>query len=124
MTAFISPGTVWYMANSSLQSTLNKENVRPFLAQGIYLPFQSHMLSNSISFHDVTFVFYLQYRHSEPKMRPLFAKILMDLRFNQQKMLSWSAEDLATAPSDATVLGGSLSAGNNLFVLLQNTYKS
>ena len=48
----------------------------------------------------------------------------MDLRFNQQKMLSWSAEDLATAPSDATVLGGSLSAGNNLFALLQNTYKS
>ena len=82
------------------------------------------MLSYPTSFHDVTFVFYLQYRHSEPKMRPLFARILMDLRFNQQKMLSWSAEDLATAPSDATVLGASLSAGNNLFVLLQNTYKS
>ena len=47
----------------------------------------------------------------------------MNLRSNQQTMLSWSGEDLTTAPSDATVLGGSLSAGENLFVLLQNTYK-
>ena len=48
----------------------------------------------------------------------------MDLKSMQPKMLSWSAEDLTAAPSDATVLGGSLSAGKNLFLLLQNTYKS
>ena len=66
----------------------------------------------------------LLHRHSEPKMRPLFGRILMDLRSNQETMLSWSPEDLAVASSDATVLGGPLSAGKNLFVSLQNTYKS
>ena len=57
-------------------------------------------------------------------MRPLFARILIDLRSNQETMLSWSQEDLAMASKDATVLGGPLSAGKNLFVSLQNTYKS
>ena len=48
----------------------------------------------------------------------------MDLKSMQPKMLSWSAEDLTATPSDATVLGGLLSAGKNLLLLLQNTYKS
>ena len=62
-------------------------------------------------------------RHSYPKGRPLFNRIVMSLQYYQANMLSWSVEDLVMADSDATVLGGSLSAGKNLFVLLQNTYK-
>lgn len=62
-------------------------------------------------------------RHSDPKGRPLFSRILMDLQSDQANMLAWSVEDLGMSDSDATVLGGSLSAGKNLFILLQNTYK-
>ena len=47
----------------------------------------------------------------------------MDLQSDQANVLSWSVEDLGMADSDATVLGGSLSAGKNLFVMQQNTYK-
>ena len=61
-------------------------------------------------------------RHSDPKRRPLFSRVLIDLQSDQAKMISWSMEDIGMATTDATVLGGSLSAGKNLFVLLQNTY--
>ena len=77
------------------------------------------MLEFRVWLHDTSY-----YRHSDPKRRPLFGRILMDLKSMRPKMLSWSVEDLTAAPSDATVLGGSLSAGKNLFLLLQNTYKS
>ena len=46
----------------------------------------------------------------------------MDLHSDQINVLTWSMEDLKVAASDATVLGASLSAGKDLFVLLQNSY--
>ena len=63
-------------------------------------------------------------RHSDPKRRPSFDRILMDLRSDKTNVLEWSAADLRVVPRDATILGGSLSAGKDLFVMLQNAYKS
>ena len=52
----------------------------------------------------------------------MFSRVLMDLQSDQAKLLSWDMEDLKLA-TDAMVLGGALSAGKNLFISLQNTYK-
>jgi len=78
----------------------------------------SYVAKNIIDFIYV----FNNYRHSDPKRRPPFGRILEGLKSDKANLLSWSVEDLRMVPIDATVLGGSLSAGKQLFVSLQNTY--
>jgi len=64
------------------------------------------------------------YRHPNPKLRPQFGQTVKVLTTNGKYLLGWSEEDKQTAGEDAMKLGASLDNGYNLFVNLQQMYKS
>jgi len=63
-------------------------------------------------------------RHGDPKGRPPFNVILSYLNDDLANLLSWDTDGIeAAANSDTVKLGAPLSAGNNLYLTLQNVYR-
>ena len=58
-------------------------------------------------------------RRMDPDSRPMFPHILLDLQHPDFKLLTWTAEDVATYTEEARTLGAPLEAGENLFVDLR-----
>ena len=65
----------------------------------------------------------VSHRNPEPKSRPQFQHITQLLAGNHSYLLGWSDEDREIAGEDASKLGASLEAANNLYFDLQTTYR-
>jgi len=84
-----------------------------------YIPSIKIGIKYCYSFYITTFN-----RHPNPKLRPQFGQIVKVLSTIGKYLLGWSEEDKQTVGEDAMKLGVSLDNGYNLFVNLQQMYKS
>ena len=50
-------------------------------------------------------------------------EVCRELSLPDSKLLQWTEQDLSSCPSEATVIGAGLSAGEKLYKNLQASYK-